>query len=89
MVRKNASFLIQTLKEINGIETISLTTNGSLIENHIEKLLETSIDSINISLDTLNEQKFHKITRTGNLKDVLSGIYITLEQIKKKQKVLK
>ena len=89
LVRKNASFLIQTLKEINGIETISLTTNGSLIENHIEKLLETSIDSINISLDTLDEQKFHKITRTGNLKDVLSGIYITLEQIKKKQKSTK
>lgn len=86
LVRKNVSFLIQILKQISGVETISLTTNGSLVKNHIEKLLETSIDSINISLDTLDEQKFHKITRTGNLKDVLSGIHITLEQIKKKQK---
>ena len=74
---------IGRLKKTKGIETVTLTTNGILLPNYIEKLSETGIDGINISLDTLEEKKFRKLTRNGEVKDVWKGIFSVLpyEQI--------
>ena len=51
-----------------GIETVTLTTNGILLPNYIEQLSEAGIDGINISLDTLEEKNFRKLTRNGEVK---------------------
>lgn len=83
LLRKNVTEFIGRLKKTKGIETVTLTTNGILLPNYIEKLSETGIDGINISLDTLEEKKFRKLTRNGEVKDVWKGIFSVLpyEQI--------
>ena len=65
---------IARLKKTKGIETVTLTTNGILLPNYIEQLSKAGIDGINISLDTLEEKKFRKLTRNGEVKDVWKGI---------------
>ena len=56
------------------LKELTLTTNGSQLHRFAEKLSEIGIKRINVSLDTLNEQKFSKITRWGRLSQVLKGI---------------
>lgn len=62
------------LKSINGLEELSLTTNGSKLFTMSKALKNAGVDRLNISLDTLNEEKFKTITRNGNLKEVLQGL---------------
>ncbi len=74
LVRKGISGFIRTLKEIPGIETVTLTTNGILLESMAEELASAGIDGINVSLDTLDEEAFRAITRGGDVKRVLAGL---------------
>ena len=74
LIRKEVAELVKKIKLIKGIENVTLTTNGILLEKNIEELAQAGIDGINISLDSLKEKKYHEITRCGYLKDVLSGI---------------
>lgn len=74
LVRRDADILIRKLKEIPGIETVTLTTNGTLLESNMKKLACAGVDGINISLDTLDEREFREITRNGSLEEVLAGI---------------
>lgn len=74
LVRKDADVLVRKLKRIPDIETVTLTTNGTLLTCYMEKLVAAGIDGINISLDTLDPQEFCEITRGGSLEDVLAGI---------------
>jgi cyclic pyranopterin phosphate synthase len=74
LVRKDLSYLIKEIKNINGIDNVTLTTNGILLDEQIESLVEAGVDAINISLDTLDENKYKKLTRVGQLKKVMSGI---------------
>ncbi|MCK4544807.1 GTP 3',8-cyclase MoaA [candidate division WOR-3 bacterium] len=74
LVRKGAPKLVGLLKEIKGIKRVTMTTNGILLNKYAEELKEKGIDSINVSLDTLDTKKYRLITRNGNLNDVLSGI---------------
>lgn len=74
LLRKNVTEFIARLKKTKGIETVTLTTNGILLPNYIDQLSEAGIDGINISLDTLEEKKFRKLTRNGEVKDVWKGI---------------
>ena len=74
LTRKNCSTLVKTLKELPGIEKVTLTTNGMLLKEQMKELAEAGIDNINISLDTLNEAKFKKITRREGLSKVLEGL---------------
>ena len=62
------------LKELPGIEKVTLTTNGVLLGEQIGELAESGIDNINISLDTLNEEAFGKITRREGLPKVLESM---------------
>ena len=62
------------LKELPGIEKVTLTTNGVLLGEQISELAEAGIDNINISLDTLNEEAFGKITRREGLPKVLESM---------------
>lgn len=76
LLRKNIHLLISHLKEIRGITDISMTTNGVLLTEKTAKLLkESGLNRLTISLDTLNPEKFHKISGSKYLpSDVLSGI---------------
>lgn len=62
LVRKGLPDLVGMLKEIPGIERVSLTTNGLLLPRYLDALRRAGIDGINISLDTLDEERFRRIT---------------------------
>ena len=74
LVRKDLPALIAELKTINGLKEICLTTNGIYLSEYALAIKEAGLDRINISLDSLNKEKFRKITQGGNLEMVLSGI---------------
>ena len=74
LIRKGLTGLIENMSSIKGIEDISMTTNGILLEKYASELYNAGLKRINISLDSLKEERFCKITRTGSLKDVLTGI---------------
>ena len=74
LVRKGAVGLIKDIKAIDGIEKVSLTTNGILLSENLNALAEAGIEGINISLDTLDRQKYMKITGFDGLNTVLKVI---------------
>lgn len=79
LVKKNIVEIIRRIKEIDGIEEIVLTTNGILLEDMAEDLKEAGLKRVNISLDTMDEDKFKEITRKDKLPQVLRGIKKALE----------
>lgn len=74
LVRKGVPNFIKSLKAIEGIEKISMTTNGFLLKQMAEELRDAGLDRINISLDTVDREKFHHLTRRDGLVQVLEGI---------------
>lgn len=74
LVRKGLTGLIENIDRITGIKDISMTTNGIFLEKYAVELYNAGLKRINISLDSLKEDRFYRITRGGNLKDVLTGI---------------
>lgn len=74
LVRRGAVDFCRMLAEIPGVEELCLTTNGSLIAEQAATLREAGVTHLNISLDTLREDRFHAITRLGTLSDVLHGL---------------
>lgn len=74
LVRKGCVDLIRGIREIPGVETITMTTNGVLLGNYGKQLKEVGVDGVNISLDTLNPEEFYKITGKWELQEVLAGI---------------
>lgn len=79
LVRKDLPLLVKMLSDIPKITDIGLTTNGVLLPKYAKQLKEAGLKRVNISLDTLDPDKFKKITRIGNLEDVLKGIDAALE----------
>lgn len=74
LVRKNILHLISSLNDINGIEDISLTTNGILLEKYARGLAESGLNRINISLDSLRPDRYKEMTRGGDIRSVMNGI---------------
>lgn len=74
LVRKGCVDLIRGIREISGVETITMTTNGVLLGNYGKQLKKVGVDGVNISLDTLNPEEFYKITGKRELQEVLAGI---------------
>ena len=62
------------LGRIQGVEDLSMTTNGTLLPQTADALFRAGIHRINISLDTLQAEKYRAITRGGRLEDALAGI---------------
>jgi len=75
LVRKGVGRLIARLCAIQGLEDLSLTTNGSLLEDHAKPLFKAGLRRLNISLDTLDNERFRAITARGSLESVLDGIF--------------
>lgn len=74
LVRADLPVLVRMLAEIPGIEDISLTTNGVLLDRFAGELAQAGLTRVNISLDTLDAEKFSRVTRGGKLERVLKGI---------------
>ncbi|TAL51504.1 MAG: GTP 3',8-cyclase MoaA [Methylovulum sp.] len=74
LVRKGALELLQNIGRIESLDELVLTTNGSQLETMAAALKEAGVKRINISLDTLDADKFKAITRTGDLHQVIRGI---------------
>ncbi|MCG6188814.1 GTP 3',8-cyclase MoaA [Maribellus maritimus] len=79
LVQKNIDELVRKISEIPGISEITMTTNGVFLPKMAHKLKQAGLNRVNISLDTLNPEKFKQITRLGNLEDVLHGIDAAIE----------
>jgi len=79
LVRKGIVTLTEMLSKIKGIDDLSMTTNGYFLEEFAHPLAQAGLKRINISLDTLNPEKFNQITRVGNLDKVLKGIFAAKE----------
>ncbi len=74
LVRRGFIDFIAALKKVSGLQDISLTTNGILMEEFARKIFDAGICRINISLDSLDKDKYSRITNGGNLDAVLRGI---------------
>ena len=74
LLRPGGVELIRKLKEIPGMEKVTLTTNGVLLAPFAEALYQAGIDGVNVSLDTLNEETYRKITGFDKLAQVLEGL---------------
>jgi len=76
LVRKNIMQLFNNLgkKLGHGLEELTLTTNGSQLDRYAKDLFDNGVRRINVSLDSLDKDKFKKITRIGDLDKVVSGI---------------
>ncbi|MEN6637814.1 MAG: GTP 3',8-cyclase MoaA [Smithella sp.] len=74
LVRRGFVEFAGDLKKIKGLQDISLTTNGILLAQYAEDIFRAGITRINISLDSLDKEKYFQITRGGNLDDVFRGI---------------
>jgi cyclic pyranopterin phosphate synthase len=74
LVRKNLATLIRKLSAIEGIEDLALTTNGVLLAGQARELYDAGLRRINVHLDTLDRERFKKITRRDDLPKVLEAI---------------
>lgn len=74
LVRRGCVDLVKKIKNISGIDTVGMTTNGVLLAEHARVLKEAGLDSVNVSLDTLDETEFQRLTGRDELKAVLAGI---------------
>lgn len=74
LVRKGIVDLCRSIKEIGEDIELGVTTNGSLLAPIAKELRTAGVDRLNISLDSLNPETFSKITRGGELRDVINGI---------------
>jgi cyclic pyranopterin phosphate synthase len=74
LVRADLPKLIKMLSQIEGIEELSLTTNGTFLKKYALEFKQAGLSRVNVSLDTLKADKFRYITRLGALEDVIEGI---------------
>ena len=74
LVRRGCVDLVEKIKNVSGIETVGMTTNGVLLAEYAKALKEAGLDSVNVSLDTLDETEFQRLTGRDELNAVLAGI---------------
>lgn len=79
LVRKGICDLVDHVAHTPGIESVALTTNGVLLPKMADDLKAAGLSRVNISLDTLDPEQYHFITRWGGLQDALDGIDAALE----------
>ena len=74
-VRANVVDIVRGIAQTPGVETIAMTTNGLLMHKLAAPLAEAGLQRVNISIDTINPEKFKKLTRWGDVEDVWAGIW--------------
>jgi cyclic pyranopterin phosphate synthase len=73
-VRAHVVDLVRGITSTPGVRSVSMTTNGVLLSRLARPLAEAGLERVNVSLDTLDPEKFHRLTRWGSLDDVWAGI---------------
>jgi cyclic pyranopterin phosphate synthase len=73
-MRRDLSVLVRMLTGIAGIRDVGLTTNGLLLAEHSQSLFDAGLRRINVSLDTLDPERFRQVTRREGLERVIAGI---------------
>ena len=73
-VRAHIVDIVRGIAHTEGIRSVSLTTNGLLLPKLAKPLADAGLHRVNVSIDTLNPEKFHRLTRWGKLEDVWNGI---------------
>ncbi len=79
LVRKGIEKLVAMLSPIQGIEELCMTTNGTLLPSLAGKLKTNGLQRVNISINTLNPEKYAAITRGGSLDEALHGVDAAFE----------
>lgn len=79
LVRKDLAKLVAKLASIEGIEDLALTTNGVLLADQARELYDAGLRRLNVHLDTLDRERFKKITRRDDLEKVLQAIELCRE----------
>jgi len=79
LVKRGIIELVRMINRLEGVEHLAMTTNGTLLEQVAEALKEAGLDSMNISLDTLDAERYHRLTRGGDINIVFRGIQAALE----------
>lgn len=79
LVRKDIVDLVKMIAEVPGIKDLAMTTNGTLLEKLAIPLKKAGLHRVNISLDTLDAEKYNSITRVGEIQQVISGIIAARE----------
>lgn len=74
LVRRGIDELVRRLRGIEGVEELAMTTNGARLAEYAARLKSAGLDRLNVSLDTLDPEKFRRITRIGELRDTLNGL---------------
>lgn len=74
LVRKNVLWLVREIGRLSGLRELVLTTNGSQLEHVADELRDAGVRRINVSLDSLDPERFRRMTRVGDLDRVLRGI---------------
>lgn len=74
LVRRGCSELAGKIRKIPGVEQVTLTTNGIGLKKNLPALLESRIDGVNISLDTLDSEQYRQITGRDGLTEILDGL---------------
>jgi len=80
MVRNNVMSLIERLGQLPGLKELLLTTNGAQLDKYAAPLRRAGVNRINISVDSLDSERFRRITRTGRLEQVLAGVEAARQQ---------
>jgi cyclic pyranopterin phosphate synthase len=75
LVRHNLDRLVGKLSAIEGLKDLCLTTNGALLAEQVEDLKQAGLRRINVSLDSLDRDKFRRMTKRGDLDKVLEGVF--------------
>jgi GTP 3',8-cyclase len=75
LVRRGIVDLVRMIASIDGLEHLGLTTNGTLLAPRVHDLRAAGLDSVNVSLDTLDAARYAEITRGGAIGDALAGIH--------------
>lgn len=79
LVRKDLTTLVKKLSTIDGIDTLAMTTNATLLAEHAQDLKDAGLQALNISLDTFRPDRFRAIARTDDLNKVLAGIHKAID----------
>ena len=79
LVRKGIVSLVEMIAQLEGITDFGMTTNGILLEKFATDLSKAGLHRVNISLDTINPEKYRQITRGGEIEKVFSGIHAAKE----------
>lgn len=75
LMRRNLEHLVAGLSQLGGLKDLCLTTNGSLLAEKVAALKKAGLKRINVSIDTLDPEKFQRITKRGDLAEIVAGLF--------------